>query len=144
MASGRSDYPNQINNVLAFPGVFRGLLDARATEITVDMLLRAATAIAHVGRRRRAQPDVHHPDGLQHRRAQGRGGGDPRRLIGSGSDRPPVGSPAVVPVAISGQGAGDSVASSGLTSTKTAGRKSTNLLRARLAARSFLARTVTS
>ena len=47
VASGRSDYPNQINNVLAFPGVFRGLLDARATEITVDMLLRAADAIAH-------------------------------------------------------------------------------------------------
>ncbi|MFA6298097.1 MAG: NAD-dependent malic enzyme [Nocardioides sp.] len=47
VASGRSDYPNQINNVLAFPGVFRGLLDARATEITVDMLLRAAAAIAH-------------------------------------------------------------------------------------------------
>jgi malate dehydrogenase (oxaloacetate-decarboxylating) len=48
VASGRSDYPNQINNVLAFPGVFRGLLDARASEITVDMLLRAAEAIAHV------------------------------------------------------------------------------------------------
>ncbi|WP_139980590.1 NAD-dependent malic enzyme [Nocardioides litoris] len=47
VASGRSDYPNQINNVLAFPGVFRGLLDARAHEITVDMLLRAADAIAH-------------------------------------------------------------------------------------------------
>ena len=46
VASGRSDYPNQINNVLAFPGVFRGLLDARASEITVDMLLRAAEAIA--------------------------------------------------------------------------------------------------
>jgi malate dehydrogenase (oxaloacetate-decarboxylating) len=50
VASGRSDYPNQINNVLAFPGVFRGLLDARASEITVDMLLRAADAIAHVVR----------------------------------------------------------------------------------------------
>ena len=48
VASGRSDYPNQINNVLAFPGVFRGLLDARASEITTDMLLRAADAIAHV------------------------------------------------------------------------------------------------
>ncbi|MEV7429554.1 NAD-dependent malic enzyme [Nocardioides sp. NPDC092400] len=48
VASGRSDYPNQINNVLAFPGVFRGLLDARASEITVEMLLRAADAIAHV------------------------------------------------------------------------------------------------
>ena len=50
VATGRSDFPNQINNVLAFPGVFRGLLDARATEITVDMLLRAAQAIAHVVR----------------------------------------------------------------------------------------------
>ncbi|QZY29206.1 NAD-dependent malic enzyme [Nocardioides coralli] len=48
VASGRSDYPNQINNVLAFPGVFRGLLDARATEITEEMLLRAAEAIALV------------------------------------------------------------------------------------------------
>ncbi len=48
VASGRSDYPNQINNVLAFPGVFRGLLDARATEVTIDMLLRAAEAIALV------------------------------------------------------------------------------------------------
>src|SRR5690606_12445130 len=42
VASGRSDYPNQINTVLAFPGVFRGLLDAEADVITVDMLLRAA------------------------------------------------------------------------------------------------------
>jgi malate dehydrogenase (oxaloacetate-decarboxylating) len=48
VASGRSDYPNQINNVLAFPGVFRGLLDSRASDITIDMLLRAADAIAHV------------------------------------------------------------------------------------------------
>ncbi|HEY0644300.1 MAG TPA: malic enzyme-like NAD(P)-binding protein, partial [Nocardioides sp.] len=46
VASGRSDYPNQINNVLAFPGVFRGLLDAGADEVTTDMLLRAAQAIA--------------------------------------------------------------------------------------------------
>ena len=36
VATGRSDFPNQINNVLAFPGVFRGLLDAQATEITDD------------------------------------------------------------------------------------------------------------
>ncbi len=48
VASGRSDYPNQINNVLAFPGVFRGLLDARATDVTIEMMLRAADAIAHV------------------------------------------------------------------------------------------------
>ncbi len=48
VASGRSDFPNQINNVLAFPGVFRGLLDARAHEVRTDMLLKAAYAIAHV------------------------------------------------------------------------------------------------
>ena len=47
VATGRSDYPNQINNVLAFPGVFRGLLDARASEVTTEMLLQAATALAH-------------------------------------------------------------------------------------------------
>jgi malate dehydrogenase (oxaloacetate-decarboxylating) len=46
LATGRSDYPNQINNVLAFPGVFRGLLDARASEVTVPMLLSAADALA--------------------------------------------------------------------------------------------------
>jgi malate dehydrogenase (oxaloacetate-decarboxylating) len=48
IATGRSDYPNQINNVLAFPGVFRGLLDARARNITTEMLLRAAEALAAV------------------------------------------------------------------------------------------------
>ncbi|MGH8961710.1 MAG: NAD-dependent malic enzyme [Jatrophihabitantaceae bacterium] len=46
LATGRSDYPNQINNVLAFPGVFRGLLDARAREVTIAMLLSAAAALA--------------------------------------------------------------------------------------------------
>jgi malate dehydrogenase (oxaloacetate-decarboxylating) len=50
VASGRSDLPNQINNVLAFPGVFRGLLDARATEISTGMLLAAADALAAVVR----------------------------------------------------------------------------------------------
>jgi malate dehydrogenase (oxaloacetate-decarboxylating) len=46
MATGRSDYANQINNVLAFPGIFRGALDARATDITEGMKLAAAKAIA--------------------------------------------------------------------------------------------------
>jgi malate dehydrogenase (oxaloacetate-decarboxylating) len=46
MATGRSDYPNQINNVLAFPGVFRGALDCRAKTITTNMCLEAANAIA--------------------------------------------------------------------------------------------------
>jgi malate dehydrogenase (oxaloacetate-decarboxylating) len=48
VATGRSDYPNQINNVLAFPGVFRGALDVRAEDITEEMKLAAAHAIASV------------------------------------------------------------------------------------------------
>lgn len=48
VATGRSDYPNQINNVLAFPGLFRGILDARATAITEEALYASALAIAGV------------------------------------------------------------------------------------------------
>lgn len=48
VATGRSDFPNQINNVLAFPGVFRGALDARAKEINEDMKLAAAYAISGI------------------------------------------------------------------------------------------------
>jgi malate dehydrogenase (oxaloacetate-decarboxylating) len=48
MATGRSDYPNQINNVLAFPGIFRGALDAGASDITEEMKLAAAKGIAEV------------------------------------------------------------------------------------------------
>ncbi len=48
VATGRSDFPNQINNVLAFPGVFRGLLDAQARVITDEMLTAAALAISDV------------------------------------------------------------------------------------------------
>lgn len=48
MATGRSDYPNQINNVLVFPGLFRGALDAKATAITEEMKIAAAKAIAAI------------------------------------------------------------------------------------------------
>jgi malate dehydrogenase (oxaloacetate-decarboxylating) len=48
IATGRSDYPNQINNVLCFPGVFRGALDSRVRDITVEMQLAAARAIANI------------------------------------------------------------------------------------------------
>ena len=64
VATGRSDYPNQINNVLAFPGVFRGLLDAQSTEITDTMLVAAARALADVVLARRARPGLHHPVGV--------------------------------------------------------------------------------
>jgi malate dehydrogenase (oxaloacetate-decarboxylating) len=48
IATGRSDYPNQINNVLCFPGIFRGALDVRAREITEDMKMAAARGIASI------------------------------------------------------------------------------------------------
>jgi malate dehydrogenase (oxaloacetate-decarboxylating) len=48
VATGRSDYPNQINNVLAFPGVFAGAFDAGARQITEGMKLAAATALSEV------------------------------------------------------------------------------------------------
>jgi malate dehydrogenase (oxaloacetate-decarboxylating) len=57
IGTGRSDYPNQINNVLAFPGVFRGALDVRATTITEGMKLAAAEAIAAA-----VKPDELEPD----------------------------------------------------------------------------------
>ncbi len=46
VATGRSDYPNQINNVLCFPGMFRGVLDVRASQINDEMMLAASDAIA--------------------------------------------------------------------------------------------------
>jgi malate dehydrogenase (oxaloacetate-decarboxylating) len=46
IATGRSDYPNQINNVLVFPGIFKGALEARAKNITDDMKLAAAIALS--------------------------------------------------------------------------------------------------
>ncbi len=50
MATGRSDFPNQVNNVLGFPFLFRGALDAQATEITNDMLLAASFALAKLAK----------------------------------------------------------------------------------------------
>jgi len=57
MATGRSDYPNQINNVLCFPGIFRGALNCRASRINEAMKLAAANAIAKI-----IGPDELHPD----------------------------------------------------------------------------------
>ena len=67
VASGRSDLPNQINNVLAFPGVFRGLLDAASHSISIGMLIAAARALADVVTADELNaayivPSVFHPD----------------------------------------------------------------------------------
>jgi malate dehydrogenase (oxaloacetate-decarboxylating) len=48
IGTGRSDFPNQVNNVVAFPGIFKGALEGRATQITEDMKLAAALAIANL------------------------------------------------------------------------------------------------
>ena len=48
VGTGRSDFPNQVNNVVAFPGIFKGALEGRATQITEEMKLAAAEALAHL------------------------------------------------------------------------------------------------
>lgn len=57
IGTGRSDYPNQINNVLAFPGIFRGALDCRAKKINEDMKLAAAYAIANIIKEEELTPE---------------------------------------------------------------------------------------
>ena len=83
VATGRSDFPNQINNVLAFPGIFRGALDVRATAITEGMKLAAADALAGARRRRPARgpdhPGAVRPAGRPGRRRGRRGRRAPRR-----------------------------------------------------------------
>ena len=95
MATGRSDYPNQVNNVLGFPYIFRGALDVRANTINMEMKIAAAEALAIAGARGRARrgrrrlsgrpaalrPGLHHPRALRsapdpRRARRGRQGGD--------------------------------------------------------------------
>ena len=90
MATGRSDYPNQVNNVLGFPYIFRGALDVRAKAITEEMKMAAARALAALAKedvpglrlarvRRREvplRPRLHHPEAARPARAAlGRAGG---------------------------------------------------------------------
>ena len=62
VGTGRSDFPNQINNVLAFPGIFRGALDVRASDINDEMKIAAAEAIANVIPENELRPDYIIPD----------------------------------------------------------------------------------
>ena len=67
MGTGRSDYPNQINNVLAFPGLFRGALDCRASKITEEMKLAAAYGLASLIKDEELSEDYIIPDALDPR-----------------------------------------------------------------------------
>ena len=91
IATGRSDYPNQINNVLAFPGIFRGALrDVRATTITEGMEVAAGHAIAASISEARAVPGLHRPERVQPGcRAGGRGRGRRRGRGGRRRAPPP-------------------------------------------------------
>ena len=67
MATGRSDFPNQVNNVLAFPGIFRGALDVRASDINDEMKIAAANAIAGIVSDSELNPDYILPDAFDAR-----------------------------------------------------------------------------
>ena len=87
VATGRSDFPNQINNVLVFPGVFRGLLDAQSRSVNHEMMLAAARALADVVARGRAEPELHHPERLQREGLRRRRRRRTRRRTRRGRDR---------------------------------------------------------
>ena len=70
IATGRSDFPNQINNVLVFPGIFRGALDARATAITEDMKMAASRAIASIVSEDKLSEEYIIPDAFDERVAK--------------------------------------------------------------------------
>jgi malate dehydrogenase (oxaloacetate-decarboxylating) len=67
VGSGRSDFPNQVNNVLVFPGIFRGAVDCRAADISEAMKLAAAEAIAAVAAEDGLRPDYILPDAFDRR-----------------------------------------------------------------------------
>ena len=67
MATGRSDFPNQVNNVLAFPGIFRGALDVRASDINDEMKIAAANAIASLVSDDELNPEYILPDAFDPR-----------------------------------------------------------------------------
>jgi malate dehydrogenase (oxaloacetate-decarboxylating) len=95
IATGRSDYPNQINNVLAFPGVFRGALDVRARTIDTEMELAAAHAIAAAIPEDELSPDYIIPSVFNRSVAPAVADAVAEAAQGSGSARRPAPAPAV-------------------------------------------------
>ena len=91
IATGRSDFPNQVNNLLAFPGIFRGALDVRARRITEGMKIAAAYAIAEIVSERERSAEYVIPERLRSaRRRRGRQSGRRRRRRGGVARRTPV------------------------------------------------------
>ena len=70
VGTGRSDFPNQINNVIAFPGIFKGALEGRATQITEEMKLAAANALANLVSDEQLNEDFIMPEAFDPRVAQ--------------------------------------------------------------------------
>jgi malate dehydrogenase (oxaloacetate-decarboxylating) len=97
MATGRSDYPNQINNVLAFPGVFRGALDIRASTINEEMKLAAARAVAAVIGDDELHPDYVVPSVFNRDVAEAVAGAVAEAGTRSGVARRPAGASSPVP-----------------------------------------------
>ena len=75
VATGRSDYPNQINNVLCFPGLFRGMFDVRALRVTEAMKIAAARGHRRDHSRGSHSPGLHHSQRVRQARGGGRGQG---------------------------------------------------------------------
>ena len=84
VATGRSDFPNQINNVLAFPGLFRGALDARASAINEEMKLAAVYAISDIVTESELNPDYIIPGPFDARVAPASGSGSARAAMETG------------------------------------------------------------
>ncbi|MGH2355375.1 MAG: malic enzyme-like NAD(P)-binding protein [Chloroflexota bacterium] len=97
MATGRSDYPNQINNVLCFPGIFRGALDVQASAITEPMKLAAARAIASVVPDDELSEDYIVPSVFNRRVVEVVAAAVAEAAVGSGVARRPHAAPASVP-----------------------------------------------
>ena len=70
VGTGRSDFPNQVNNVVAFPGIFKGALEGRASQITEEMKLAAARAIADLVPEHQLSEDFIMPEAFDPRVAQ--------------------------------------------------------------------------
>jgi malate dehydrogenase (oxaloacetate-decarboxylating) len=96
MGTGRSDYPNQINNVLAFPGLFRGALDVRATSVTEGMKVAAALALADVVPRDHLEADYILPSVLDRGVAPAIAAAVSRAAIAEGVARGSLAEPALV------------------------------------------------